>query len=251
MYPDATLAALFLAGLLGGVHCAAMCGGIVGALGMLAEGPRRPVATPAARVSRRLAPLLAYNGGRLASYTLLGAAAGAAGSFGWLLGEALPVQQLAYAASSALLVVMGLHVAGERRSARLVEGIGSGVWRRVRPAATAALGRAGSPGGAVVAGALWGLVPCGMVYTALAGALLAGSAERGAALMLAFGLGTLPNLLLLGSGAGVLARLSRRRSMRLPAGLAIALFGVLGFLRLDVAGDVPLLRELCVRLPVP
>ena len=280
MAPEATLVALFLTGLLGGVHCAGMCGGIVAALGLLDAGvpqvggtgaasrvaPLRFVASvptggapPATGVAavpgdcgrawRRARRLLAYNVGRLGSYTALGTAAGMAGSFGWLLGTALPLQQLAFAGSSVLVIAMGLYVLGERRLAHRLEALGEGPWRRLRPVATAALTRAGSPGGALAAGALWGLVPCGMVYAALAAALLSGSATSGAALMLAFGVGTLPNLLLLGSGATAFGRLARRRPVRLGAGLLIIAFGVLGLLRLDIAREIPLLGELCARPP--
>ena len=204
---------------------------------------------PSLALARRLARLLPYNAGRLASYTALGAAAGAAGSFGWLLGEALPMQQLAFALTNLLLVLMGLYVAGARRLGHAFESLGRGLWTRVRPFASASLARAGSTPGAFAAGAWWGLVPCGMVYAVLASALLAGDVADGAALMLAFGLGTLPNLLLLGVSGAALARLTRRPGLRLAAGLAIAGFGVLGLLRLEIAASIPLLRELCVHLP--
>ncbi len=282
MNPDPTLYAVFLTGLLGGVHCAGMCGGIVGAISMLGERAApdpvaRPVAAPLRFVpagagfgdgaaapalapalapagtvvrggARRLGALLPYNAGRLVTYTSLGAAAGAVGSFGWLLGEALPVQQAAFAATNVLLVAMGLYVAGWKRLGHAIEAVGAIAWRRVRPLATASLGRPG-PVAAAAAGALWGLVPCGMVYAVLAGALLSGSAANGAALMLAFGLGTLPNLLALGLSGRFLARFCRAPRVRLVAGAGIAGFGLLGLARLDAAANVPILEELCVRLP--
>ena len=74
----------------------------------------------------------------------------------------------------------------------------------------------------------WGLVPCGMVYGALAVALLAGNAASGAVVMLAFGAGTLPNLLMMSGLAGWLRGLSRQRWARGAAGIAIAGFGVWG-----------------------
>jgi len=84
-------------------------------------------------------------------------------------------------------------------------------------------------------GALWGWLPCGLVYSALASSLSAGSAARGALMMLAFGLGTLPNLLLAGI---VLARLNefvRRPAVRIFSGLLVlgfGLYGLLGLVRL-------------------
>lgn len=247
---EPTLIVVFLTGLMGGVHCAGMCGGIVGAIALVgsrSDGSRIIVSQPSRR--RSLSRLLPYNAGRLASYTTLGALAGAAGSFGWLLGEALPLQQAAFALTNVLLVLMGLYVAGLRRIGHALEALGRVPWARIRPLATASLARTGTTPGAFAAGALWGLVPCGMVYAVLVGALLTGSALQGAALALAFGLGTLPNLLLLGVSGSLIARLTRRPRIRCLIGGTIALFGILGLLRLDVAATIPLLRELCVHLP--
>jgi sulfite exporter TauE/SafE len=80
-------------------------------------------------------------------------------------------------------------------------------------------------------GAVWGWHPCGLVYSVLALALLSGSAGQGALVMLAFGLGTVPNLLAAGLSVGVLRSVLRRRAVRLAAGLAVVALGVLGALR--------------------
>ncbi|MCY1251460.1 Cytochrome C biogenesis protein transmembrane region [compost metagenome] len=80
-------------------------------------------------------------------------------------------------------------------------------------------------------GVAWGLVPCGMVYGALTLALLAGNAASGALVMGVFGLGTLPNLLVLSGLSGYLRTLSRRPRVRLGAGLAVMAFGGLGIAR--------------------
>jgi sulfite exporter TauE/SafE len=97
-----------------------------------------------------------------------------------------------------------------------------------------------------MAGSVWGLVPCGMVYGALLAALLSGSAVRGALLMLAFGLGTLPNMLALGLSAQWMAGLKGNRVLRRFAGLFIIFFAVAGFLRSGIAADIPLLQLLCL-----
>lgn len=75
-------------------------------------------------------------------------------------------------------------------------------------------------------GLVWGWLPCGLVYTALVWTVTAGGALRGAMLMLAFGLGTLPNLLLMGAAAAGLNRWTRRPVVRRIAGALVMLFGI-------------------------
>ena len=256
-----TITALFLTGLFGGVHCAGMCGGIVTALGL--QSRREVSASPVAFVrgnsaayaagipvvgSVRFAAIktaLLYNTGRIMTYVLLGALAGAAGSVGWWMQNALPVQQAFFVLTNVLLLAMGLYVYGIQAPGRLVEKAGGYLWRFIQPAATRQLQRGGSYS-ALMAGSVWGLVPCGMVYGALLAALLSGSAVRGALLMLAFGLGTLPNMLALGLSAQWMAGLKGNRVLRRFAGLFIIFFAVAGFLRSGIAADIPLLQLLCL-----
>ena len=105
------------------------------------------------------------------------------------------------------------------------------MWRKAQPL----LGRLlpiRNPGQALVAGVLWGWLPCGLVYSVLVSALASGGAGRGGLLMLAFGLGTLPNLLLMGWGAARLRELTRQVWLRRLAGLVVAGLGVWGLLQL-------------------
>lgn len=180
--------ALLLAGLAGSVvHCAAMCGPFV--LGQVADGMAR---LPAARMCQgarlRGSLLLPYHAGRLATYAALGAGAGWLG--GLRLPQVLPAVLLALAAAGFLVLAL----------------------RRFQPAFATA-GRAGTatPGIAALAarfggigqlrglplGLALGLLPCGMVYAALAAAASAGAVIGGLA-MLAFGLGTVPALIAVG-----------------------------------------------------
>jgi len=78
-------------------------------------------------------------------------------------------------------------------------------------------------------GLLWGWLPCGLVYSALVTALTSGSALRGAGLMLAFGAGTLPTLLLAGLLAVRLNEYLARPVLRITAGLIVLSFGLWGF----------------------
>jgi hypothetical protein len=221
----ALIATAFLIGLAGGVHCVAMCGGIVAALGLGAPGAG---ARPAfADVPRQLA----YSLGRVATYTCSGAVAGGLGALGIHAGGVLPVQIALYVVANALIILLGLHLAGLGSAVLAFERAGSVVWRalgrlgaRLAPANTALR--------AVTVGLTWGFLPCGLVYSVLATALVSGSASRGALVMASFGLGTLPNLLAAGLAAESLRRLVRNPLARRVAGLAVVLLGLIGLARI-------------------
>ena len=210
------LGAAVLTGFLGGVHCAGMCGGIVTALVGQTAGNARPWLIH-----------LAYNAGRIASYALAGAAVGAVGSLGLLLDGWLPVQVFVYVAANLLLIALGLYLAGIRSPITRLEHLGAGLWRRIQPHTRRFLPADSAPK-ALALGMLWGWLPCGLVYTVLFTALLSGSALNGAILMLAFGLGTLPNLM----AAAVLLQRSRSlltsRFARIVSGAIVMAFGVYG-----------------------
>ncbi len=219
----ALLGTAFVVGLLGGVHCMAMCGGVVAALGMRSPGQ-------AARGNGVLRQL-GYNGGRLATYAGLGAVAGAIGALGLRAPGARPVQIALLVAANVVVVLLGLSVAGLARAARFLERAGGLVWRGVRRLG-GRIAPADSAAGAVAAGVVWGFLPCGLVYGVLATAVAAGSAARGALVMAAFGAGTLPNLLAAGLAAETLRRFARGRRVRMAAGAAIVLIGLIGLARL-------------------
>lgn len=222
--PDTGFVAVFLIGLLGGTHCMAMCGGIVGALTMQLPGQR-----PSWRLN------LAYNFGRIASYSVAGAAIGGLGSLGLLLNDLLPVQLALYVVANLMLLALGLYLCGVTRALAITERIGHRLWARIQPMTRRYL-PARRVAQALPLGLLWGFLPCGMVYSVLTLALLAGSAARGAGLMLAFGLGTLPNLLAAGLLATSLSRAMRGRSMRLASGLLVLGFGAFGLFNATTLG---------------
>jgi hypothetical protein len=219
--PDALqLLSAAMVGLLGGVHCVGMCGGIVGALTFALPPERRGSAL------RMLPFLLAYNVGRITSYTLAGAAFGGIGaaavkSLGGLKAAEASLSVLA----GLLMVTLGLYLAGWWRGLARLEQAGGHLWRRLEP-----LGRrllpARSPRQAWLLGMVWGWLPCGLVYSVLVWALAAGSAGGGALLMASFGLGTLPTLLALGAVAARLARLLQRTEVRWAAGGLVVAFGL-------------------------
>jgi len=218
--PDSGYFALFLVGLLGGTHCVGMCGGIVGALSL--GGP--------ARWSMHLA----YNAGRILSYTAAGALAGALGAAGIGLGGDAPVRIVLYLVANLMLVALGLYLLGVTRALAFTERLGQKLWRHIQPL-TRRFIPARTLSQAFPLGLLWGWLPCGLVYSALATALTAGSAERGALMMLSFGLGTLPNLLLAGILLARLNEFVRFPAVRVASGLLVlgfGLYGLLGVMRL-------------------
>ncbi|MEW5771338.1 MAG: sulfite exporter TauE/SafE family protein [Pseudomonadota bacterium] len=217
--PELSLFAAFLTGLLGGAHCVGMCGGIVAAMSFQAQA-RQPFSFH-----------LAYSAGRIASYAAAGALAGLVGAAAFLSDTLLPLQKGLYVLAQVVLILLGLYLAGLSQAVLWLERAGGGLWRRVQPL----LGRVmpvRHHGQALLAGALWGWLPCGLVYSVLVAALAAGSPGRGALLLLAFGLGTLPNLLLMGWAAESLRSLTRQPWLRRLAGAIVAGLGVWGLAQL-------------------
>lgn len=223
--PLAPLLTAFLVGLLGGVHCLAMCGGIVSALALSGNGIRLGAWRQ-----------LAYSAGRITSYTAAGAVAGFAGSVSGWFSHVLPAQTALYVLANALVVFLGLYLAGWGTTILQLEAAGHAVWRRVSPLGRIFLPAATWPR-AFAVGTLWGWIPCGMTYSMLGVALLGGDPVRGAAIMLAFGLGTLPNLLLAGLAAQRLRAWIADRRVRRAAGLAVLALGIAGFFRIPHLGQ--------------
>jgi sulfite exporter TauE/SafE len=219
----ALAAAAFAAGLLGGVHCAGMCGGIVGTLALQARGPL-------------IARQLAFNGGRILSYALAGAAAGGASAVASGLMPFASLQVALFAIANVLMVLLGLYVAGWSSLPLRVEALGGRLWRHVRPFASRMLPLDTWPR-ALGAGMLWGWVPCGLVYSLLALAFASGGAAEGALVMVAFGAGTLPTLLAAGLAAQRLAAMRRVPWVRYAAGITIATLGAIGLARVPGLGE--------------
>lgn len=226
--PDSGFLAVFLVGLLGGVHCAGMCGGIVSALTL--QMPGKPGAGGPAWMLH-----LAYNLGRISSYAVAGALMGALGSLGQLLNNVLPVQLALYVAANLMMVALGVYLTGVTGALAFAERGGQWLWRRVQPLTRRFLPVRG-PAQAFPLGLLWGWLPCGLVYSVLAMALLTGSAARGAATLLVFGLGTLPNLMLAGLLLVRFRNAMQGRTLRLASGLIVLAFGLWGLLNAMTLG---------------
>ena len=214
-----SIIAVFFVGLLGGVHCFGMCGSIVGIL--TAQLPKDGARWPFH---------LAYNSGRIASYTLAGLLVGAIGQAGLLLRDVVPVQHLLFALSSLMLIALGLYLAGIWSMVRRIEQVGSVLWQRIQPL-TRSLFPITSPARALLLGTLWGWLPCGLVYSVLVTALASGHAQSGAMIMLVFGLGTLPNLLVIGLFWERCRHWVQSPRVRLFAGLIVMAFGIYGLIK--------------------
>ncbi len=252
---------ILIAGLAGSVHCAGMCGGIVSAfsVGGPSAMPARARVIPIARMGTggtatmawagasagEVAHVLAYNTGRIGSYMLAGALAGGiAGSIASLARMA-SAQLLAYWMANLMLVAMGLYLMDAWRGLARVEAAGGILWRRVQPLLKP-LVPMDTPLKALALGGLWGWVPCGMVYSMLLTAMLAGSALDGALVMGAFGLGTLPMLLAMGMAGSRLRQYLQKRSVRVACGLLVLGFGVLGLARAAGGGQHAWFDVLCL-----
>ena len=223
-YLRLVMLSVFSAGLLSGVHCAVMCGGIVAAVSVHRPRDRKP-----------LWYHLAYNSGRLSSYAAAGAIVGALGRSGLLLKGILPVQQTLFALASLMLLAMGLQLAGIWQGVRRIEHLGAALWKSIQPYSRKLL-PADTLAKTYALGVLWGWLPCGLVYSVLASALAMGDARRGALVMLAFGVGTLPNLLGVGYFFGGVQKFARSRAVRFVAGSLVAGFGAYGLFKLWTTG---------------
>ncbi len=214
----------FTVGLMGGVHCIGMCGGIVGALSFaVAEGKT----THWLRIT---VMQLAYNLGRIFSYTLAGALMG---GIGWLVtawGDIQLMQRVLQFFAALFMLLMGLYISGWWMGLNRIEKLGARVWQYIQPLAQKQL-PVKSFGSALVLGCLWGWLPCGLVYSVLVWSVSAGNMLDGALLMLSFALGTLPNLLAMGLFAHQIKSFMQHAMVRRLAGATVIAFALWGFLQ--------------------
>lgn len=141
----------------------------------------------------RFGLIVLLNLGRVSSYVLIGFLVGLIGQAGISLDDTRVLQQGLYIAANILLLLLGLYLAGISTAATRIERIGKPIWKRLNPFLNKLLPIRSVPACFGV-GMLWGWLPCGLVYSTSLYALGSGSAVHGALYMLAFALGTLPNL---------------------------------------------------------
>jgi sulfite exporter TauE/SafE len=209
----------FLVGLLGGVHCLGMCGGVVA---MLTAGLPREERR---QIRRQLPLLLGYNLGRILGYGLAGALMGGLGAVAIGFLPLHTAQRLLYGLAALFMLLLGLYLGGWWPVLTRLEQVGARLWGRIEPLGRRLLPIRRLPQ-ALGVGLIWAWLPCGLVYSVLVSAVATGSPLEGALLMLAFGLGTLPNLLGIGLLAGAAARLAGQVRVRQAAGLLVIGFGL-------------------------
>ena len=205
----------FLAGLAGSVHCLGMCGGIVAALSMTGRCDT---------LQTRMLSQLFYNLGRISTYALLGALAG-------FIGSSLDIPTLKsfgiwfFCGANLFLIVVGLASALRLSWFNLSSMEGSAGQFLTIPLRRAMSGT--SSFSALPLGIILGFIPCGLVYAPLMVAMGSSSPIRGAAIMAALGLGTMPVMLIFGTASSAISGAMRDIMFRV-VGIIVALMGVSG-----------------------
>lgn len=203
----------FVLGLVSSIHCSQMCGPIVLAYSLPLRSKGRGA----------IAAHLAYNAGRITTYSLLGAIAGAAGGGMTSLARLAGIERGAAIVAGVAMILAGIFMAWRLPAQALIRIGGSGSTRLSRIAA----GLLQAPGALnkLILGLVLGFLPCGLIYAALMKAVDAGSAAEGAVSMLAFGAGTSGALLAIGLFCSTItARLGRHASAF--ATIGVVLLGV-------------------------
>lgn len=201
-------------GLLSTLHCVGMCSGIIGALSF-------SLPQQIQREKKRALPfVLAYNLGRIASYTAAGAIVGYFATEVFSTVSPTFGHDILRTISTVTLLVIGLHLAGWFPKLIQLERLGKPIWKRIEPYGRRLL-PVRSPLHAFAFGAIWGWLPCGLVYSTLLWAGAAGNTQTSALLMLGFGLGTLPTVLTASIFTVWMARITRLPHFRRGAGLAL------------------------------
>ncbi len=217
------LSSAFMTGLLGSTHCVGMCGGIVSVLGCGQSSENNTTNTHS--LGSFIAYHSAYNGGRIISYAIIGMIV----AYISMQSTAItPVFSFPFGMviSGIFMVLLGFYISGWWRILGQLERVGAYFWAYLKPIGQRIL-PIKSVAHAFALGLVWGWLPCGLVYTALGLAALSFNPLMGAAIMLSFGLGTLPMLLAVGSGAGTLNKWVQNTNVRRFAGVLMMIMGFL------------------------
>lgn len=218
-----TLLAAFVFGLMGSAHCLGMCGGIMSTL-TLARSPS----------GSGFSRLLAYNSGRIFSYTTAGVIVASIGSL--LSDSLLVIADVMRVVASLILILMAFYIANWWKGLVYIENGGRFLWRYLQPFASRLM-PVRNTSQALALGLIWGWLPCGLVYSVLIWALSVAHPLQGAAIMLFFGLGTLPAMLLTGVLASQIKDLSRSSGVRSLAAITIIIFALWQLVPLFTGSD--------------
>lgn len=197
-----------------------MCGGIAHLISRVTANPRQA-----------LRYIFAYNVGRILGYTLLGGLVGAVSQMFFTVVANPSWQHGARIFTAIIFIVMGIYMAGFQWVLLPLEKVGAPLWKMVEPLTQRFLPPKKTVD-ALMLGVLWGFLPCGLVYGALISAMATHSASMGALSLLAFGLGTLPNLLLIGWGFQFLSQWRSQNWFRYGSALLLISWGGVTLFRL-------------------
>ncbi|MDH5432446.1 MAG: sulfite exporter TauE/SafE family protein [Gammaproteobacteria bacterium] len=217
--------ALFL-GLVGSSHCFGMCGGIITSLSFTAESGKKQYIITAL-----------YHLGRLSSYTFLGLLFGLLGAASQNLIPFVFLKLL----SAILLILMGFYISKIWMAISVLEKAGKILWDKISPLSKNLL-PVKNYRHALLLGALWGWLPCGLVYSTLTYSLTLANPFESALFMLFFGIGTLPATLLAGAAGLKLKTWINHPLVRWPTAMffiAVGLFMVINILYPELISSAP------------
>lgn len=203
-----------IVGVLGSAHCIGMCGGIASAMSI----------NTVTKSNRALTTIL-YNMGRLISYVVAGAFVGGTVSSAASLVSDYAILNWLRVLSAIVMIILALYIGKWWHGLVYIEKLGQHLWKYLAPISRSLLPLP-TPFHALPLGLLWGWLPCGLVYSALTWSAVSGSALNGAVLMLAFGIGTLPSMLLVGVGASYINRLKNSVYFRQTGAVLLLSYGI-------------------------
>ncbi len=209
-----SVVAAFLLGLMGAVHCIGMCGGIAAALAFAIQSPKQKILI-----------LIAYNIGRVGSYALIGLLAGVLGKLFLDVTSNFTTMPILRYVAAVMMVLMGLYISGWWKVLTRLEKLGAHLWKVIQP-----IGQNVMPVDTLtkglIFGAVWGWLPCGLVYSALAFSMTQAEPSMAAVCMFAFGLGTVPAVLVGGVMGEKLKTILQNRSLQRLLGMSLIFFGI-------------------------
>ena len=205
----------FVFGFLGSTHCVPMCGGIVGMLSQQTNNASQQSITKS----------LSYNAGRILSYSFIGLLAGGFSQLALSPIDRGSLVLFSQIISFIFMLAFGFYLLGWLNFLSYLERLGQGLWKHISPLSRQLL-PIQRKRDAFYLGIIWGWLPCGLVYSALAWSLASANFISGAVIMLSFGLGTLPMLLTMSVASEKLLQLRNSAIIRRTAGFLIIAFAV-------------------------
>lgn len=229
------LLSAFIIGLLGSGHCIAMCGGITTMLTSAlpnekyGEAQQIPIKNQNKKPAQtnKVILVFCYNLGRIISYSFIGAIVGFTGSIA-AKNIGLPLASLKLF-SAIFVILLGLYLGQWLMWLNRIENIGKKLWQYISPLASKVI-PVNSPVKALGLGAIWGWLPCGLVYSTLTWALASSNMLTGASIMFFFGLGTLPALLTLSVGFSSVKTALVNSTVRKAMALILISYGIYSFI---------------------